>query len=335
MSNLILPLPNGIEWNVVKRANWSTLVQRSASGREVRSPLYANPIWNFEMSWSRLPDFAPSAFLNDSPPVAPVLSSSAANALPAATYYVVTTYLFPDGESNSSPESSTAITANHCLEVAAPSNPGGGCYGWNVYVGMWSGGEVLQNETPLPFGSPWIEDELGLTANLNSPNHVAGLAGSQCNVVPPAAESSGPGSLSPDDTIWQTLLGFYNARQGSFDDFLYSDPTDGYLFNQIGTGDGVTTTFQLSRTYGGFTEPIYNPLGPAILFVGSSQVNTGFTVSGTGLVTFSSAPVLNADIFAYCGFFFRCRFTDDNLEGNNFLYNLFELKKLSLTSVKP
>jgi hypothetical protein len=55
----------------------------------------------------------------------------------------------------------------------------------------------------------------------------------------------------------QTLGGFFLARQGSYDSFLYSDPTDNAATNQtFAAGDDVTTAFTLARAWGGFIEPI-------------------------------------------------------------------------------
>ena len=46
-------------------------------------------------------------------------------------------------------------------------------------------------------------------------------------------------------------MGFFNARKGSFDNFLFDDPTDDTASSQnFGTGDGVTANFQLTSTYG-------------------------------------------------------------------------------------
>ena len=48
-----------------------------------------------------------------------------------------------------------------------------------------------------------------------------------------------------------TLTGFYLARQGSFDSFLFLDPADNAVTDMaFGVGDGVTTGFQLTRAYG-------------------------------------------------------------------------------------
>src|SRR5712664_3102234 len=46
----------------------------------------------------------------------------------------------------------------------------------------------------------------------------------------------------------QTLIGFFNARQGRFDSFLFSDPSDNAVTaHGFGVGDGATTAFQLQR----------------------------------------------------------------------------------------
>jgi hypothetical protein len=64
-----------------------------------------------------------------------------------------------------------------------------------------------------------------------------------------------------------TLLGFFNARQGQFDTFLFSDPTDNSVAGQqLGSGDGTTTSFQLTRTYGAFTEPVYDLNGSPTIY---------------------------------------------------------------------
>jgi uncharacterized protein (TIGR02217 family) len=59
---------------------------------------------------------------------------------------------------------------------------------------------------------------------------------------------------------FQTLVGFFNARGGRFDDFLFNDPDDNTVTNQfVGNGNGVQTQFPLTRTLGGFVETITSP----------------------------------------------------------------------------
>jgi hypothetical protein len=50
----------------------------------------------------------------------------------------------------------------------------------------------------------------------------------------------------------QSLIGFFNARQGKFDSFLFSDPSDNNVTaHGFGVGDGATTAFQLQRSNAG------------------------------------------------------------------------------------
>lgn len=77
------------------------------------------------------------------------------------------------------------------------------------------------------------------------------------------------------------LAGFFNARQGQFDTFLYQDPDDNTVLGQaIGIGDGSTTSFALMRAFGNFVEPVLAPSALAAAYIG------GVPVPGSGL----SAP---------------------------------------------
>lgn len=48
------PSLRGQGWSVKKTPTFSTRVASHVSGREVRSPLYLNPIWNFELTFDGL-----------------------------------------------------------------------------------------------------------------------------------------------------------------------------------------------------------------------------------------------------------------------------------------
>jgi hypothetical protein len=48
------PTLAGQGWSVHKKPAFSTLVASHVSGREVRDLLYANPIWNFELTFDGL-----------------------------------------------------------------------------------------------------------------------------------------------------------------------------------------------------------------------------------------------------------------------------------------
>jgi hypothetical protein len=64
-------------------------------------------------------------------------------------------------------------------------------------------------------------------------------------------EQTGITTSSRADNAYQQLLGFFMARQGGYDSFLYSDPNDNFVsMEQFGVGDGSTTAFQLQRMIG-------------------------------------------------------------------------------------
>ena len=140
----------------------------------------------------------------------------------------------------------------------------------------------------------------------------------------------------------QTLMGFYNSRNGSYDSFLYTDSEDNSVTLQvIGAGDSSTLTFQLVRTFGGFVEPVYAPHTVSAVYVNGVDQVGFWTVStwGTatpGVITFSGghAPVNGTTITATFTYYFPCRFTDDKLAFTNFMYQLFDCKKLSFISIK-
>ena len=58
----------------------------------------------------------------------------------------------------------------------------------------------------------------------------------------------------------QQVVGFFCARLGQWDSFLYRDDDDYQVTNQaLGIGDGVTKEFRFVRSFGGFVEPVLAP----------------------------------------------------------------------------
>ncbi len=141
----------------------------------------------------------------------------------------------------------------------------------------------------------------------------------------------------------RTLMGFFMLCQGAFGTFLFQDPSDDRVSGQqIGTGDTLRTVFQLQRTMGetlpggGFLEPILAPkVVSAVYFNGIIQDPAGYSVdSMTGLVTFNAAPGSGLIITADYSYYFRCRFVDDSYAFENFMFQLWQLKKLTFISVR-
>jgi uncharacterized protein (TIGR02217 family) len=140
----------------------------------------------------------------------------------------------------------------------------------------------------------------------------------------------------------QTLMGFYAARSGSFDSFLFNDVSDNFITAQpIGTGDGVRTAFQLQRTLGSSTQPIFDINGVTAnyptgspperkMFLNGTQFFGSYNLGTTGLVTFASAPGAGVAITSEFGFFFRVHFLDDNLDFSEFANEYWETTKVAL-----
>lgn len=129
----------------------------------------------------------------------------------------------------------------------------------------------------------------------------------------------------------QTLLGFFNARQGQFDSFLHSHPPDSAVTaQQFGAGTGAQTAFQLVRSYGGYVEPVQNLNGsPAIYIDGVLKtLTTDYTISATGMVTFVVAPQAGKALTWTGSFYYRCRFLSDEIDPSQFMRDMYNLSKL-------
>lgn len=142
--------------------------------------------------------------------------------------------------------------------------------------------------------------------------------------------------LLRDDSTWnefRTMFGFVLARYGDWDSFLYPDPDDSIaLLEPFGTGDGVTTTFQLKRAMGAFTEPVCNVAVSPLIYKAAvlQTVTTNYTVNSTGLVTFTVAPANGAALNWSGTYYLRCRFDVQNtpFSLNQFMRRMWELKQV-------
>jgi Conserved hypothetical protein 2217 (DUF2460) len=135
---------------------------------------------------------------------------------------------------------------------------------------------------------------------------------------------------------WAALQGFINQMAGGVGLFLYSDPNDNVAAaGLLGTGDGVTMTFQMTRGLGGFNEPVYFPnVITDIQINGVTQAGSSYVVGNYGQVTFNVAPPVGAAITWDGTFYWGCRFDEDETPFANVMLNLWELKSLKFSSEK-
>jgi uncharacterized protein (TIGR02217 family) len=83
-------------------------------------------------------------------------------------------------------------------------------------------------------------------------------------------------------------------------------------------------------------EPIVAPnVVRGIYFNGITQDPAAYSVDpSTGRVTFETPPSSQLSITADFTYYFRCRFIDDKYDFENFMYRLWQVKKLTFISVR-
>lgn len=141
---------------------------------------------------------------------------------------------------------------------------------------------------------------------------------------------AGVGLRSLDDV--EALLAFFEARQGQLHGFRWKDWADfkscaasgqvDYEDQPIGTGDGVTRSFQLVKTYasGGvsYLRPITKPVAGTVKvgLQGDHQAEAvHFSVDlTTGVITFVEAPPEGARVTAGFEFDVPVRFDTDRIQ---------------------
>lgn len=134
----------------------------------------------------------------------------------------------------------------------------------------------------------------------------------------------------------QTLAGFFNARRGAWDDFLWLDEADHLAAGEnIGTGNGIATAFPVFRRRGGFAEPVLNFVAPPVVTVGGVVKAAGadYTLAG-GILTFAVAPASGAAVAWSGEFYKRVRFERDETEFEEFMRDLWSARRIDLITVK-
>ncbi len=124
----------------------------------------------------------------------------------------------------------------------------------------------------------------------------------------------------------QVLVNFFEARGGRLHGFRFRDRLDDRSGHPgaevspddqvIGTGDGETAQFALTKVYGDWRRRIWKPVAGSVR-VAVDEVETTVTVDiSTGMITFAVPPGAGAVITA--GFRFDCpvRFDTDRLDVN-------------------
>jgi uncharacterized protein (TIGR02217 family) len=132
------------------------------------------------------------------------------------------------------------------------------------------------------------------------------------------------------------LEGFFNARRGNFDTFLFDDTSDNAATLQgFGIGDGVTTQFQVVRSRGGWVESVSDFNGAPAIYINGVLQSSGYLISAKGVVTFSIPPV-NTAVITWTGkYYWRCRFVNESLSFEQIFREYWNVESLVMITVKP
>lgn len=135
---------------------------------------------------------------------------------------------------------------------------------------------------------------------------------------------------------FETLAGFFNLRRGRWDAFLFEDATDNTVTDHLfGIGDGARTRFPVTRTFGGFTEPVSSvtAFGAITVDGAPASVLSSDVTDGQQDVTFTTAPAAGASLRWTGTYRWRVRFDQDAADFSTFARAFWELRQLTLISV--
>jgi uncharacterized protein (TIGR02217 family) len=150
------------------------------------------------------------------------------------------------------------------------------------------------------------------------------------------------------------VLAFFEARRGQLYGFRFRDPLDGASARpnaaisatdqQIGTGDGERTAFQLIKAYadlgGGWTRTILKPVAETVRIAidGTAIAEETYTVDpATGIVSFAAGQAPPAASLVTAGFVFDVpvRFDTDRIEVNLAHFDAGRIPAIPLTEILP
>ena len=161
---------------------------------------------------------------------------------------------------------------------------------------------------------------------------------------------AGAGMRSLDD--FAALIAFFEARRGQLHGFRWKDWADyktclpsqsvSALDQEIGVGDGITTVFQLRKTYasGGstYTRDLVKPVAGSVKVAVAGVVQTlpaEFTVEAArGIVALNLPPALGAVVTAGCEFDVPVRFDTDRISASIASFQAGEVPAVPVIEVR-
>jgi uncharacterized protein (TIGR02217 family) len=139
-------------------------------------------------------------------------------------------------------------------------------------------------------------------------------------------------------TELQQLLAFIEEAAGQAAPFLFAPPGNASLYSgaPLGTGDGATTAFILTRTFSGFIERVQALVGALAVYVdGVAQPANAYGVSILpATISFASAPAAGAVLTVDFTAAHLARFIDDTEDLEQFMSGLWQAGAIRLETVR-
>lgn len=136
----------------------------------------------------------------------------------------------------------------------------------------------------------------------------------------------------------QILEDFIDSLNGGVFNFYLDDVDDNTAVLQpFGTGDAVTNVFQLQRAQisGGFSAPIQSPRNGTVTIYADSVLvpSADYSISPVGVVTFGVSPASGVRLTWSGSYYWLCKLDDDTTSFSKSMYWIWDLKKITATTV--
>ncbi len=136
----------------------------------------------------------------------------------------------------------------------------------------------------------------------------------------------------------QAIAGFYAESGGRAGAFWIAPPGLAIIAGQtLGSGDGVTTAFPLTRSVFGYSEPVQAASGVSAVYLNNVAQSAGWRVTSGfyPAIVFATAPASGTVVSADFGVLWLCRFAEDVADLENFMTLLWRFRSVKLQTVRP
>lgn len=127
------------------------------------------------------------------------------------------------------------------------------------------------------------------------------------------------------------LMGFVALLKGNYEPFLWLDPEDyeekGVQLPMVSPG-----VYQAVMRIGGYTEPV-DYIENVTVYIDGTKQSSGYSVTN-GTVKFSTPPSANSKVTADYTYYWKVRFTQDEMEIQNIFVNLNDSKTFKMVSAR-